>query len=86
MSNENKSVKAHNNGTLTLTNIKAHDGGQYECEANNGLGKPLKKSITLTVHGKVARNIHSNQECVIIFIEALLKCNECFNKEYLAKC
>lgn len=70
---------------MTLTNIKAHDGGQYECEANNGLGKPLKKSITLTVHGKVVRNIHSYQEC-IIFIEALFKCIEYFNKEFLTKC
>ena len=61
-------MQAHNNGTLTLNNIKAHDGGQYECEANNGLGKPLKKSITLTVHGKVVRNVQSNEEYNIIVI------------------
>lgn len=54
-------MKAHNNGTLTLENVKAHDSGQYECEANNGLGKPLKKSITLTVHGKVVKIIHINR-------------------------
>lgn len=55
LSNLNKSIKSYNNGTLTFSNVGARDAGQYQCEANNGLGKPLRKMITLTVHGKVVR-------------------------------
>ncbi|KAG8178108.1 hypothetical protein JTE90_017455 [Oedothorax gibbosus] len=38
------------NGTFTVPKVGMSDAGKYECEADNGLGSPLRKDITVTVN------------------------------------
>ncbi|GIY67333.1 titin [Caerostris darwini] len=52
LSNANISIVVANNGTLTIQKADIKDVGNYECLAENGLGSPLRKLITLKVFGK----------------------------------
>lgn len=40
-------------GTLVVGKVDASMKGSYTCEANNGFGKPLTKTIQLSVRGKL---------------------------------
>ncbi|XP_064487529.1 hemicentin-1-like [Ornithodoros turicata] len=47
---EQTPIKVHANGTsLMIHQTTARDSGQYTCTASNGVGKPLVKTVTLTV-------------------------------------
>ncbi|KAL1425981.1 hypothetical protein MTO96_018689 [Rhipicephalus appendiculatus] len=37
------------NGTLILRSTNKSDSGEYKCEARNGIGQPLQKTVTVTV-------------------------------------
>ncbi|XP_049272553.1 hemicentin-1-like [Rhipicephalus sanguineus] len=37
------------NGTLILTTTSRSDNGEYKCEASNGIGQSLQKTVTVTV-------------------------------------
>ncbi|GFU28490.1 titin, partial [Nephila pilipes] len=48
--NENKTkIITANNGTLSIPKVDFTDAGKYECKAENGLGSPLSKLITIKV-------------------------------------
>ncbi|GBL76498.1 Down syndrome cell adhesion molecule-like protein 1 [Araneus ventricosus] len=48
--NENKSkIVTANNSTLSIPKAEITHGGKYECLADNGLGSPLRKLITIEV-------------------------------------
>ncbi|GFU50491.1 titin [Nephila pilipes] len=50
---EHKEMILGNGETLTFDSLKITDGGVYECEANNGVGSPLKKFVVLGIRGTI---------------------------------
>jgi len=52
LTNPNQRVQLLNNGSLLIERAQITDGGQYLCEASNGIGVGLSTVVTLTVHGK----------------------------------
>ncbi|CAL4103522.1 unnamed protein product, partial [Meganyctiphanes norvegica] len=38
------------NGSLVLEDVQIDDGGQYNCEASNGVGPPLSASVTININ------------------------------------
>ena len=39
-------------GSLTLRGVVERDAGDYSCQADNGVGSPLRRSVRLTVTGQ----------------------------------
>ncbi|KAG1650328.1 Down syndrome cell adhesion molecule-like protein Dscam2 [Nymphon striatum] len=46
---ENKNHILYENGTLMMKDINNTDAGKYSCIADNGIGKPIVKKITLSI-------------------------------------
>lgn len=46
-------MKVSTTGSLILSRIDVSMKGSYTCEADNGFGKPLTKSIQISVRGKL---------------------------------
>ncbi|XP_071041666.1 cell adhesion molecule Dscam1 isoform X11 [Parasteatoda tepidariorum] len=42
-------IRVGNNGTLSVHSAGMKDGGMYECEADNGIDHPLKKTVQVRV-------------------------------------
>ncbi len=40
--------------TLSVEDVSAHDAGIYTCEAHNGVGTPIRRSVQLNVLGAYA--------------------------------
>ncbi len=40
------------NGSLVLWRVGLRDEGQYTCAAENGVGDPLTKTVSLKINGK----------------------------------
>lgn len=38
--------------TLSIEDVSARDAGQYTCEAHNGIGEPIRRSVNLYVQGE----------------------------------
>lgn len=45
-------IKVTSSGYLLIGKIEAPMKGSYTCEASNGFGKPLTKTIQISVRGK----------------------------------
>lgn len=45
-------IKASPDGSLSIGKVEASMKGSYTCEANNGFGKALFKTIQIIVRGK----------------------------------
>lgn len=45
-------IRTSSSGSLLINKIEAAMKGSYTCEASNGFGKSLSKSIQLSVRGK----------------------------------
>ena len=45
-------VAGWENGTLSVSRAERRHEGRYLCEADNGVGAGLSKSVTLSVNGK----------------------------------
>ncbi|GFU50490.1 down syndrome cell adhesion molecule-like protein Dscam2 [Nephila pilipes] len=43
-------IEIKSNGTLSIPKVTINDMGKYECEAQNGLGSPLRKLIMISVN------------------------------------
>lgn len=52
-----RSVYVSSTGSLILSKVEASMKGSYVCEANNGFGKSLKKTVLISVRGKCLRHI-----------------------------
>lgn len=48
-----KDVNGHTNGTLIFDSTSKDHEGQYLCEIDNGDGEALRKTVSLTVHGRI---------------------------------
>lgn len=46
-------IKVSTNGNLVISKVDASMKGSYTCEADNGFGKPLSKTIEVLVRGKL---------------------------------
>ncbi|CAN8018335.1 unnamed protein product, partial [Ixodes persulcatus] len=46
------SVKIYNNGTLALEDVTRNDGGDYSCEADNGMAPSATLEFSVTVNGE----------------------------------
>ena len=46
-------VKVIENGTLFSERVRKQDSGVYLCQAQNGVGQAISKSIQLDVRGKL---------------------------------
>ncbi|CAN7989158.1 unnamed protein product, partial [Ixodes hexagonus] len=42
----------YDNGTLFLENVTTNDGGEYSCEADNGMGPSARLTFSVTVNGE----------------------------------
>ena len=40
------------NGSLVLWRVSLRDEGQYTCSAENGVGEPLTKTVSLKINGE----------------------------------
>lgn len=47
-------LKMHDNGTLILEEVSAADGGQYSCEADNGIAPSATLAFSVIVNGKTS--------------------------------
>lgn len=45
------SLRSNGNGSLSLKPVLKEHEGNYICKADNGIGKPLKTTISIFVHG-----------------------------------
>ncbi|KAG8174360.1 hypothetical protein JTE90_011412, partial [Oedothorax gibbosus] len=45
------SIRASSLGALVISKVEASMKGSYTCEANNGYGEPLRKTVLITVRG-----------------------------------
>ncbi|XP_055939790.1 cell adhesion molecule Dscam2-like isoform X2 [Argiope bruennichi] len=43
-------IEVKGNGSLSIPKVSINDAGKYECEAENGLGSPLRKLIAVSVN------------------------------------
>lgn len=48
-------------GSLILNKVEASMKGSYTCEADNGIGKPLMKTITVAVRGKLGQVFYNKK-------------------------
>lgn len=46
------SVARFSNKSLIIVSLKSEYAGKYTCEADNGVGKPIKKTIKVHVYGE----------------------------------
>ena len=46
-------IKVSTNGNLVISKVDVSMKGSYTCEADNGFGKPLSKTIEILVRGKI---------------------------------
>lgn len=52
-SDSSRNIYVSTTGSLILNKVEAAMKGTYSCEADNGFGTPLKKSISVSVRGKL---------------------------------
>lgn len=52
-SESTSAIKISPSGSLLIGKVEATMKGLYTCEANNGFGKPLLKTIEVSVRGKL---------------------------------
>ncbi|CAL1281289.1 unnamed protein product [Larinioides sclopetarius] len=43
-------IEVKSNGSLSIPKVSINDAGKYECEAENGLGSPLRKLVAVSVN------------------------------------
>jgi len=48
----NNNMQQQTSDTLTISNVKASDGGSYQCEADNGIKKETSNIISVSVKCK----------------------------------
>lgn len=49
----NSGIESHSNGSLIISKVSEEHGGNFLCQASNGIGASLSKLIRLTVHGEI---------------------------------
>ena len=54
-SDASSAIKVSPSGSLSISKVDASMQGSYTCEANNGFGKALFKTIIVSVRGKLIK-------------------------------
>ena len=49
----------HHGQVLHIQSLNRHSSGNYECSATNGIGSPVKKSISISFKGIFSSNFSS---------------------------
>lgn len=57
-------VKIHQNGTLILEEVSTADGGQYSCEADNGMAPSATFSFFVTVNGNATDSMYISKSSI----------------------
>ncbi|GFV44139.1 down syndrome cell adhesion molecule homolog [Trichonephila clavipes] len=52
----NRHIRLESNGSLTIINVQNEDSGYYECQVSNGIGEGLKKTVSVSIKGKMVAN------------------------------
>lgn len=50
-----ENLRYFSNDTLVFKSVQKNNEGKYSCEADNGVGVPIKKTMTLIVHGNIKK-------------------------------
>lgn len=74
------SVGRVTNKSLVISSLKAEYAGTYSCEADNGIGKPIKKIVKVYVHGE-----KGSLFIICVYFFYLLSClrQQCINIHFL---
>lgn len=58
-----RNIYVSTTGSLIINKVEAAMKGAYSCEADNGFGTPLKKTISVLVRGKLTEQYMELESC-----------------------